>query len=77
MVAGVGRRQLAQVLRNSLFGHPPTTGTTRCHESEPLARPCLSSHYHTSILPRKSSGSMTGMSASPKSFRFLVTIKSH
>ena len=26
MVAGVGRRPLAQVLRNSLSGHPPTTG---------------------------------------------------
>ena len=25
-VAGVGRRPLAQVLRNSLSGHPPTTG---------------------------------------------------
>ena len=31
MVADVGRYQLAQVLRNSLAGHPPTTGTTRCH----------------------------------------------
>ena len=31
MVAGVGRRPLAQVLSNSLSGHPPTTGTTRCH----------------------------------------------
>ena len=31
MVADVGRRPLAQVLRNSLSGHPPTTGTTRCH----------------------------------------------
>ena len=31
MVAGVGRRPLAQVLRNSLAGHPPTTGPTRCH----------------------------------------------
>lgn len=36
MVAGVGRRPLAQVLRNLLAGHPPTTGMTRCHESEPL-----------------------------------------
>ena len=26
MVAGVGRRPLAQVLRNSLSGHTPTTG---------------------------------------------------
>ena len=26
MVAGVGRRPLAQVLRNSLSGHPPTAG---------------------------------------------------
>ena len=26
MVAGVGRRPLAQVLRNSLSVHPPTTG---------------------------------------------------
>ena len=26
MVAGAGRRPLAQVLRNSLSGHPPTTG---------------------------------------------------
>ena len=31
MVADVGRYQLAQVLRNSLAGHPPPTGTTRCH----------------------------------------------
>ena len=26
LVAGVGRRPIAQVLRNSLSGHPPTTG---------------------------------------------------
>ena len=26
VVAGVGRRPIAQVLRNSLSGHPPTTG---------------------------------------------------
>ena len=26
MAAGVGRHPLAQVLRNSLSGHPPTTG---------------------------------------------------
>ena len=26
VVAGVGRRPFAQVLRNSLSGHPPTTG---------------------------------------------------
>ena len=26
LVAGVGRCPLAQVLRNSLSGHPPTTG---------------------------------------------------
>ena len=26
LAAGVGRRPLAQVLRNSLSGHPPTTG---------------------------------------------------
>ena len=26
MVAGVGKRPLAQVLRNSLSGHPPTSG---------------------------------------------------
>ena len=26
LVAGVGRRPFAQVLRNSLSGHPPTTG---------------------------------------------------
>ena len=31
MVADVGRRLLAQVLRNSLAGHPQTTGTTCCH----------------------------------------------
>ena len=33
MAAGGGRCPLAQVLRNSLSGHPPTTGTTRCHVS--------------------------------------------
>ena len=26
MVAGVGKRPLAQLLRNSLSGHPPTSG---------------------------------------------------
>ena len=26
VAAGVGRRPFAQVLRNSLSGHPPTTG---------------------------------------------------
>ena len=31
MVAGVVRRPLAQVLRNSLSGHPPPTGCdTKC-----------------------------------------------
>ena len=31
MMAGVGWCPLAQVLRNSLSGHPPTTGTKSCH----------------------------------------------
>ena len=31
MVAGVGRRPPAQVLHNSLPGHPPPTSQTRCH----------------------------------------------
>ena len=40
MVAVVGRCPLAQVLRNSLSVHPPTTGTKRCHETEPLSQLC-------------------------------------
>ena len=40
MVAVVGRRPFSQVLRNSLSVHPPTTGTKRCHETEPLSQLC-------------------------------------
>lgn len=38
MVAGVGRRPLAQVLRNLLSGHPPTTGHKTILKRIPLRK---------------------------------------
>ena len=53
VVAGVGRRPLVQVLRNSLAGHPPTTGhETLSRDRTPVAvmlRVVVSGEYYDSI----------------------------
>ena len=53
MVAVVGRRPFSQVLRNSLSGHPPTTGhETLSRDRTPVAvmlRVVVSGEYYDSI----------------------------